>query len=347
MVTSHPTHIDIDLSSKCNLRCSFCHLSYFTPKDTGAQISIDEFDEKIAPLLPHLDTITLFSKYEVLTCRDFDPIFRRLREHDAEIYFSTNGLLMSDDVLDVIVGHLRYLTVSVTGFTKERYHKFMRSDGFHIVEANLDKLNCLKAERDTPYPILRISTVGMQDTLEDLPAAVDFAKKHKADEGVQFTSLYVYEEGMRDQVPAADIGRYNRLTEAALTYADKIGVKLVLQSGSMDDNAQATSEIGHRYCDLPWSRLSIQPNGDVYPCPVAYKPIGNFHEESLEDIWSGEAMATFRLGVNDPENMNEDCRDCIHCRHRVIGDEEKGDFSEKDEFVGGLKRKSARERVTV
>jgi radical SAM protein with 4Fe4S-binding SPASM domain len=345
MPQSLPVHIDIDLSSKCNLRCSFCHLSYFTPKDQSSQISIDEFETKIVPMLPHLESITLFSKYEVLTCRDFPEIYRRIREFNVDTYFSTNGILLSDEVLDVIVGHLHYLTVSVTGFTRERYLKFMRSDQLHVVEANLEKLNRLKAERNTPYPILRISTVGMQDTLEDLPSAVDFAKKHKAEEGVQFTSLYVYEEDTRHELPAADIDRYNRLTDAALAYAAEKNVKLVLQSGSMDDNARATEDLGHKYCDLPWKRLSIQSNGDVYPCPVAYKPLGNFHKQTLQEIWDGEAMATFRLGVNDLENMNEDCRNCIHCRHRTIVDPKPSDFSDAKELYGGMTRKEARHRA--
>lgn len=333
-----PVRIDIDLSAKCNLRCSFCHLSYFTPKDRGAQIGIGDFESRIVPLLPHLKTITLFSKYEALTCRDFVAIYRRLREHDVEVYFSTNGLLLSDEILDLIVGHLRYITVSVTGFNRERYARFMRTDAFAIVEEKLVKLNRLKAERNTPYPMLRISTVGMQDTLEDLPQAVDFAKRHKAEEGVQLTSLYVFEEGMRAQLPLADMPRYNRLTGAALVYAAKQGVKLVLQSGSMDDNARDTGEIGHKYCELPWFGLSIQPNGDVYPCPVAYKPVGNFHEQSVEDIWNGEAMANFRAGVNDLNNMNDDCINCIHCRHHSIVDPKKNDFSAKSEFIGGMSR---------
>ncbi|OHC75286.1 MAG: hypothetical protein A3G18_02585 [Rhodospirillales bacterium RIFCSPLOWO2_12_FULL_58_28] len=338
MLRPLPVRIDIDLSAKCNLRCRFCHLSYFTPKDRNVQVGIEDFERCIVPLLPHLETITLFSKYEALTCRDFVLIYRRIREHDVETYFSTNGLLLNDEILDLIVGHLRYITVSVTGFNRERYLRFMRTDAFDAVEEKLDRLNRLKAERNTPYPLLRISTVGMQDTLEDLSEAIDFAERHKAEEGVQLTSLYVFEENMRAQLPLADMPRYNHLTDAALAYAAKQGVKLVLQSGSMEDNAGDTDEIGHKHCNLPWFGLSIQPNGDVYPCPVAYKPVGNFHEQSVEDIWNGEAMARFRAGVNDPDNMNDDCVNCIHCRHHSIVDSEKNDFSGKNEFIGGMSR---------
>jgi radical SAM protein with 4Fe4S-binding SPASM domain len=338
MTNSFPSNINIDLSSKCNLRCTFCHLSYFAPNETNKQISAEDFDAKFLPLLPHLESITLFSKYEVLTCRDFIPIFDRICEHGIETYFSTNGLLLSNEIIEAIVDRLKYLTISITGFTKDRYRKFMDFDGFEKLEANLDQLNKLKNDQKTPYPILRFSTVGMQDTLDELPSAIDFAKRHKAEEGVQFTSLYVYEPAKLDQLPAANIDRYNSLTDRAISYAKQKNVKLVLQSGTMEENSQATEAMGHKHCSLPWTQMSIQSNGDVYPCAVAYDPIGNIYEDTLEDIWQGELMVKFRLGVNDLENMNNDCRDCIHCRHRSISDVNSSDFSKSDELYGGLKR---------
>ena len=36
-----PTHCDIDLSTKCNLRCRFCHLSFHEPEE-WTQISYDK-----------------------------------------------------------------------------------------------------------------------------------------------------------------------------------------------------------------------------------------------------------------------------------------------------------------
>lgn len=337
--SSLPTHLDVDLSAKCNLRCGFCHLSYFTPKDRGQQIAVEDFDSHITPLLPHLKSLTLFSKYEVLTCRDFSAIFTRITEHDLETYFSTNGLLLNDDVIKTIVGKLTYLTVSATGFTRERYHHYMRSDSFDLLEANLGRLNAAKRRAGTEFPILRISTVAMQSSLEELPRAADFAHRHQAAEGVQMTSLYVFEPSMRVELPAADIDRYNRMTAAAVDYAKTVGVPFTLQSGSIDDNEAETDTLGHRPCYIPWSRLSIQPNGDVYPCPVAYRPVGNMFKESLPGIWRGESLATFRVGVNDVANMNEDCRNCMHCRHHPIHDADANDLSGTDTFFAGMTRK--------
>jgi radical SAM protein with 4Fe4S-binding SPASM domain len=334
----YPNHMDVELSSKCNLRCRFCHLSYFNPKES-AQISLAEFQKYIGPMLPHMHSITLFNKFEALTCRDFVPIFRYLSEFDIETYFSTNGLLLSDDILDVIVGKLTYLTVSITGFTPASYRQNMNSDGYQILRQNLTKLNALKTKRSTRYPILRISTVGMLDTLEELTMAIDFAAEFGAEEGVQMTSFKSFAEPLNEFMPLNDMPTYTKVTKHAIAYAKDLGIKLVLQSGSIEENREQTEHLGHRYCDLPWHRLSVQPDGEVYPCPMAYAPIGNVNDTPLRTLWNGAALDKFRRGVNDPDNMNSDCANCTHCRHRSLTLRKANDFSAAATYPTGMRRK--------
>ena len=155
------------------------------------------------------------------------------------------------------------------------------------------------------------------------------------------TSLYVFEPGMRKELPAADTARYDRLTRAAVSHAARIGVRFELQSGTLEDNTVETEKLGHRPCYLPWQRLSIQPNGDVYPCPVANRTVGNMFENSLAEIWRSDALAAFRKGVNTPDAdlKNEDCRNCLHCRHHAIHDVEANDLSANETFFAGMTRK--------
>ncbi len=334
-----PSQLDVDLSSKCNLRCTFCHLSYFEPKDS-AQMDFGVFKDWFGPVLPHLSSITLFSKYEPLACRDFIPIFNFVAGHGMDSYFSTNGLLIDENILDAIVGRLTYITVSVTGFTQETYAKYMGSDGLSRARQNLADLNALKAERDTPYPILRISTVGMKDTLGELVSAVDFADEFKAAEGIQVTSLGAYTKEMVDRMPLSDPERFSKAAEAARRYAEEKGVKFVLQSGGLDDNAAETCALGHRPCALPWQRLSVQANGEVFPCSVARQPVGDLNCETLAEIWNGTTLEAFRSRVNNLQDMNEDCRICAHCRHKSVISAENNDFSETAVHYAGMTRKT-------
>ncbi len=336
--TQFPVCLDIDLSSKCNLRCGFCHLSFFEPRDS-VQITHQQFKQWVGPALGDLSSITLFSKFEPLTCRDFIPIFNEVSAHGIETYFSTNGTLLAADILDAIVGRLTFLTVSITGFTRETYAKHMGKDMLAKVQKNLDALNKLKAERGTRYPRLRISTVAMHDTLDELTRAVDFAGTFNAAEGLQVTSLIAYDDDMVAARPVSDPARFTRAVDEANSYAETKGVKFTLQSGSLDENEKTTRDIGHRHCRIPWNRLSIQPNGDVYPCPVAYEPIGSLLNETLSEIWNGGPLDRFRAGVNDIGNMNEDCRACTHCRHKSILSPDANDYSKSQKFIAGMTRK--------
>ena len=333
-----PVHMDVELSNKCNLRCRFCHLSYFEPEEKG-QFSFADFKKKVGPILPHLKSITLFNKFEALTCRDFIPIFNFLSEFEIETYFSTNGLLLDTDILDAIVGKLTYLTVSISGFTEESYRKNMSTNGYITLREKLTALNRLKKSRKTRYPILRISTVGMIDNLDELKMAVDFAKEFEVEEGVQVTSFKSFTAELNPLMPLNDMTTYTKKTTDALDYAESEQVKLVLQSGDLIENHQQTESLGHRHCDLPWYRLSIQPNGDVYPCPMSYAPINNLGDSSIDEIWNGPELAAFRDGVNDLDNMNKDCENCTHCRHRSLTKIEANDFSEVKIYPTGLRRK--------
>lgn len=48
-------------------------------------------------------------------------------------------------------------------------------------------------------------------------------------------------------------------------------------------------------CPLPFSRLTLNPNGEVAPCcNLAHYVIGDLRSESLADIWNGEKMRAMR-----------------------------------------------------
>ena len=336
-MSNYPTHLDIDLSSKCNIRCRFCHLSFFDPKE------ITEFDlesfSKLEPILKHLDSITLFSKYEPLTCKEFLPIFKKISNYNIESYFSTNGILLTQEIIDALVNNLTYLTISITGFTNESYHKNMGVDKFEQVKKNINYINRVKKERDTIYPILRISTVGLLDVIDELKLSIDFAKKYDIKEGIQVTSFKAFSKELVELMPLKNPEYFTNITKDAIEYAKRKGVKFVLQSGSIIENQKDTQDLGHKKCNMPWYRLSIQPNGDVYPCPVANNPIGNIFKTDIVDIWNSKLMDEFRRGVNSIDNMNQDCINCTHCRHRSIVNIASNDFSDKDTYIAQMRRK--------
>ncbi|MCG8510676.1 MAG: SPASM domain-containing protein [Rhodospirillales bacterium] len=66
--------------------------------------------------------------------------------------------------------------------------------------------------------------------------------------------------------------------------------------------------------------------------------IGNLFEETIEQIWHGPRMEAFRSGVNNPDAMNRDCRNCPHCRLGSMSQNKATNFNKSDTYIGGLKR---------
>jgi len=58
-----------------------------------------------------------------------------------------------------------------------------------------------------------------------------------------------------------------------------------------------TAEYMQRFCDYPWSSMSILKNGDVVPCPFEFNGeavMGNTRDQSLKGIWNGQKYQEFR-----------------------------------------------------
>jgi radical SAM protein with 4Fe4S-binding SPASM domain len=332
-----PEQISIDLSNKCNLRCRFCHLNFYEP-EKWTQLSYDDF-LNIAPFLDGVEKISIFSKYEPLTCRDFIPIFNKMCETDIETYFSTNGILLNDEIIDAVVGKLTYLTVSITGFTQESYTTNMGQDRLEKVRENLTKLNAAKKAANTDLPKLRITTVALLDTLDEICMSLDFAAEFEAAEGVRLSYFESHDEAMSKLLPLVSPEAFSKAIDEAAEYAKNIGVKFEPIGGTMDEiEGDVDEELGHRPCGLPWETMSLQPNGDVYPCTAATTTVGNFFENTLEEIWNGEQLAEFRRGVNNPEAMNKDCAECCHCQIRSVLKVESNDWGSNEECFGGSTR---------
>ncbi|MEY4504173.1 MAG: hypothetical protein RL154_466 [Pseudomonadota bacterium] len=333
----YPEQLDIDLSTKCNLSCSFCHLSFFNPKEV-LDLTYENF-LKLEPMLSKIKKLTLFSKFEPLMCKDFAKIFNELKNYDIETYFSTNGILLDEKNIDTIINHLDYLTVSITGFNEESYTKHMGKNFYSKLCDNLKLFNEKKKLSKSNKPKLRISTVWMKDTIGDLKAAIDFAAKYNAEEGVQVTYFIAYSQDKIDQIPLTSINNFISHAKDAMEYAKKQSVKLVFQSDDFEENKNKIEDFNHAKCLIPWKRLSLQPNGDVYPCPVAYNPIGNFLSDDIMSIWNGYKLAEFRDRVNTTNNQNVECTRCVHCRHKSINSLDANNFSDINKFFTQMQRK--------
>ena len=67
----------------------------------------------------------------------------------------------------------------------------------------------------------------------------------------------------------------------------------------------------HTFCIYPWIHLHAYPTGEAYPCCHAEMshPVGNCKENTLEEIWQGDAMQQLRQDMLS-ETPNPACARC-------------------------------------
>ena len=60
--------------------------------------------------------------------------------------------------------------------------------------------------------------------------------------------------------------------------------------------------------------MSIMQNGDVYPCSFLPVKVGNIFEQSVDEIWNGESLKSFRNnGISKLSGKCSDCKNKIMC----------------------------------
>ena len=63
------------------------------------------------------------------------------------------------------------------------------------------------------------------------------------------------------------------------------------------------------HCIVPWTWLSSLPNGDVTPCCFNQDVVGNFYQQSVDDIWNSKKMRKLRVDMFR-KNLPIECQYC-------------------------------------
>lgn len=85
------------------------------------------------------------------------------------------------------------------------------------------------------------------------------------------------------------------------------------------------TEISKTFCILPWIHVYANPNGDVLPCCIASKSLGNLHSSSIVEIWNNPEYKLLRQNMLDGVRSDH-CKDCYLIEDRGIHSKRKNDL---------------------
>ena len=164
---SIPTHLEIDFSSKCNLRCTMCHQSKL--KMGSFQLQHADIDALINAL-PYVETVMIAGLGEPLLYRGLETFLPFLSRYGCHAHLFTNGQLI-DKRLDALV-HVQRISVSIDGASKAVFEELRRGASFERVINNVRLLRA-RAVKSTIVTSTVISNRNLHEIADIVALAVE------------------------------------------------------------------------------------------------------------------------------------------------------------------------------
>ena len=301
MSVPRPYALLAELTYRCPLHCPYC--SNPTQARNGRELTTDEW-KRVMREAAALGVLQIgFSGGEPLVRRDLADLVRAAREADLYTNLITSGIGLDDDR----VCALRDAGLDSVQLSFQSDETDL-ADEIAGVRAHQRKLDTAAKIRAAEIP-LSLNFVIHRRNIDRLPQLIELAENLGA-ERVELANVQFYGWAFLNRaalLPTREqVVRAREIATAAKTrLAGKIDIFYVLPDYYETRPKPCLNGWGQRY-------LTVNPTGDVLPCPTASSAIPDLHFENvraraLDWIWrESESFNRFR-GI---EWMPEPCRTC-------------------------------------
>jgi radical SAM protein with 4Fe4S-binding SPASM domain len=321
-----PLFVQIEVTHRCNAGCPMCYQNVKLGSD--AELTLDEI-KQIIDSLPRWSILSLTGG-EPFIREDFASILEYgMKKRRCSLL--TNASLVTDSHIDLMVRNkLLLMAVSIDGIGSTHDGIRKREGLFDKAVETIKKVQQKKRELKTQFPLIDLKTVILKENIAQLPDILELADSLSVDFITysvprSMDNLYSapYREDLREicrsqpvypRLEDDDLELLSRQVSRIKSYSGNTTIRFY-PSNMLDEKTlgqfyrQELSPADFQACSLPWSRVSISPQGDVYPC-LSYR-VGNVRQESLARIWNGQRFREFRKCL-ERDRLSDFCVSCCN-----------------------------------
>jgi radical SAM protein with 4Fe4S-binding SPASM domain len=314
-ISGFPWFIQIETTTKCNLKCEMCEHSILS--DTTKIIDFEEFKKiyktisranPLAKLFPRLQLFDLTGIGESLLNKDFIKILNYLKSTGATVTFTTNATLLNDTISKKIIDSgVDVVFFSVDGASKETFEKIRVGANFERVKENIRRFNELRVLSGNKKPKTIIRFLASSWNVHEMPEIINFAEETGVPT-VTITNMNTSEDTAHLK---ADMGKFYEMKEITTKKAKKLGV--VADYGFIKQRPM-------NECRRAFNSMYLTVNGQVLPCCFINqggeyddiadnKNLGDVFKENIKDIWKSEKYKDFRKLIKKGKAPDV-CKNC-------------------------------------
>jgi len=347
--------IQVETTSKCNLRCPMCYIDALQRDDNrkaadyGRTTELtQEVVEKIGPFLNTAVIAYLHGVGEPMLSPILFSLIAKAKAEGAMVWFSTNGTVMTNEqatlLVELLVDRVQF---SLSAGTPETFETVHGGAKFETVLCNIRRLHERRIELGSRLPELTINFVAQGRNLEELPLLVSTVR----DLGISLIDvkpLVPVDRFPENSYAQRQKRNYDPLVDEPI-FRDACSI-----AGSCGINIDASyyrnsvpqfpvishASLGH--CLQPFRMMYVNRFGKVFPCCVGELLVGeklivgDIYEQSMEDIWNGSLIREVRRRIIE-KNYYEGCITCMRNQLTFVDD---GGLDDSEIFMAVIARLS-------
>jgi radical SAM protein with 4Fe4S-binding SPASM domain len=286
-----PTHLQIEPTTYCNLRCLLCPVNTGLNRPRG-HMDLKVFQKVVDEMGEYVFFILLWDWGEPFLNPQIYEMIRYASERGIKLVSSTNGhLLAQDDHADRVVrSGLDTLIIALDGITQETYARYRQGGELDAVLKGIRTVVARKRALNSDTPLINLRFLAMRHNEHEIPRLPGLAKSLEVD-ALTFTTLNSHCQETDPTKRALLEARYQELLPQNRQY-----------QRFRYTTAGEKMRVGRNPCKRLWNNPAIHWEGTVSSCFFDYgekRNLGNLYKDTLTDIWRGpkyrQLRRTFRI----------------------------------------------------
>ncbi len=305
-----PQKLYLDITEDCNLFCKICRNEISI---CGKTMPMKLFRKVVEETSPYVRSYSLFNWGEPLIAKDFCDMVAFVSEkkrRDCILDISTNGMLLSDKMIEFLFDKKVFIVISVDSADKNTFESMRRGSDFERIMKNSEKA----ASKYKDYPIqyspsfyISIQKENQDSILKIVKLANSLGIRNIGCGIVTAPSKYKPEQNEKLCFELEQSYNYIRENKMFLSvFPTKVGDYVF----SGEKYRKVSDFIVNTVCNAPLVSATVAYSGDVYLCCNVGERVGNVSDGSFLDLWQSQRYNILRQAVNEKDNMPAKCKEC-------------------------------------
>lgn len=311
---SSPMALQIEPTTKCNLKCRFCISSVWDRR--GIDMDLETF-KKIIDQFPYLSTLLLQGVGEPFLNKDFFKMVEYCKKKHIFVRTTTNGKLLNEKICKKIVeSGLDVLIISIEGTEQKFYDIYKYGLNFNKLIESIKLLNQIKAGNK---PDIKFNVVATSENIRELPKIIELAKELGV-WNIEAGDLIFWgsddlkgnlEKERLDKIELKEVVEIlNEAKRLSNDYKINFYWKGVGSEQNFDKHGMRRSQ---NHCLQVFRNCFITADCFITYCDMVVDPriygMGSLKEEKFKDIWNNERYITLRKQYLSGD-IPEECKVC-------------------------------------